>query len=321
MKNELLREVLKHLFKYYEWRSVSITLIQKWCMCSRKQAAEIQALIKAMELRFYTHSIAPNFGLVNSFTREYQGVRRNSTAYIRCTNIHSETTEYVNFIIGLPEQVDTPHLSTTMFSVNMPLFDTLSGKWILKTNFLETKSLKECTHIHYYPNKYLIGKQRITQRDVFLAAFLLSLTSYAIDMMPFSLEEYVHRYTGISREEISLGLRGVYRKKLVIPVYEFASIARLRKYYLILSQDTPKKIIPYIASLSESIPSCTIRVSDNIDAMQTIVRLPENLEKDFIEFEKNLCEFHDLNRDLYIINQFRRLNASGLMSLVSEFNP
>ncbi|MFW9843403.1 MAG: hypothetical protein ACFFEV_02385 [Candidatus Thorarchaeota archaeon] len=321
MQNELLRNLIKNLFMYHEWRSVSIALIQKWCMCSRNQATKVRALMKGLGLRAYNHSIAPNFGLINSFTREFQGLQSNATAYIRCTNIHKETTEHVNFIIGFPEQIDTPHLRTMMFSVNIPLFDSITGKWILKPSFLDTKSLKDCNHLHYYPKNYLVGKQQITQRDVFLAAFLLTLTSYAVDMMPFSIEEYIYRYTGISRKEISLGLRGVHRKKLVIPVYEFASTAKLRRYYLILSQDAPKRIIPYIASLSESTPSCTIRVSTNLDAMQAIVRLPEHLEKEFIEFENNLGKFHDLNRDLYVINQFRRLNASGLMSLVPEFNP
>jgi hypothetical protein len=319
MQHTHLRNILERLHRVHQWRKVSNQKIQEWCGCSRSEANHLQKLLIGIELRKYYHLIPQNLGIVHSFTIGKKAPSSNTTSFIRCSNVENGENEYVNLFHDFPDRVETPHLVTNIFSLNTSLYNEKEGKWTLKTNLCEIKNLHEHSRLHFFPDFHSDSNHLVTQRDVFLAAFHLTMTSYAIDIMPCSLEQYIGHYTGIDIDDVSKGLKGLRRKNLLLPVYELGMILPAKTYFLIIAEDSCDKIIPYLGSIADSAPSCHFRTSDVFDALHAIVIVPKFLENEFRSIEYDLRETIGLNRQMYTITHYQLYNSSALMSLIPDY--
>lgn len=321
VEHRMLRKVLEKLHQVPEWKNVSKINIQKWCNCSKAQVSRIRNLFDALELKSTYQISLKNFGLTHSISKEYRNPPSNATSFMRCTNLDRESTEYLALLLDIPSQVNTPHLNTNVYSLNTSLYCETSKRWTLNYSLPEYKSLTECDTIHFASDYYQPEiRQNITQRDAFFAALLLYTSTYAIDMLPYSLEEYLSHYTGVDQQEVARGIRGIHRKRLLIPEYLIGHLLGGEFYFVFLTQDSSKKIIPYISSLAESSPRGFFRVSDNIDAMHGFVNVPRYLERDFINMERKIRDTYDLDLEMFRINQFGTYKTSALMSLIPNYN-
>jgi hypothetical protein len=218
MEHKLLQKTVENLLRVFEWKNVSTNRIREWCDCSRDQAQRLKALLRGIELRKYFSTCLTNLGLVKSITKGKRNPSPRIYNFLRCTDVRSENTEYISSTLNFPSETSEYCLINQVFSINTALYSDKLKRWTLRCTLTENKSLGECEKIQFLPDYYLEGNKRISQRDVFFTAFYLSLaTSYTVDMLPCSIEEYTSHYTGLKKDECAKGLRSIRRKNLIIP--------------------------------------------------------------------------------------------------------
>ncbi|MFW9844316.1 MAG: hypothetical protein ACFFEV_07060, partial [Candidatus Thorarchaeota archaeon] len=307
MRNKLLRVFGERVMGDRKWTKISTSYIQKLCNCSRNQARRLKAFLTAFQFNRIFSPFAPNLGISWSFSKTVKRPASNVANLIQCSNLENSTKEYISLTLDIPSRIDTPLLDYGLKSMNLTLYDERSEMWTLKQSLSNATSFKDCSLFRSEIDSNPINKNHnVNQRDVFLSAFLLTLDLPTIEMMPCSLEKYVSHYCRLDTEEVERGLKAVRRKNLIATEYE--SHPLLPEYDIIQSssQDSPKKIIPYLTSMAESTPATSFVVSEQADCFFGWICIPKNLLKDFLLMEKTFQDTYDLEREIHAVNQFQR---------------
>jgi hypothetical protein len=321
MRHDMLRKICEKLHTTHNWTDISTSQIRKLCGCSRNQAKNLKALLISTGVTRRFSISTKKLGLVRSYRKDLRNPQSNTSFLMKCRKVATNSLEYISFHLDFPSRIDCPHFDTTIRTSNISLFNDKVGKWSLRKPQMKKRDLTDFKRFHIYPDSPSTFPHNIRQRDVFIAAILTVLDSITINSMPCSLEKYISHYAKIEIEEVTKGLRAIRRKKIVLPVYDSRNLVSNFTYFLFLSQDSSKKIIPYISSIAESVPICQFHVNDDANALEGWSLIPSYIESDFIRLESDLQNTFDIDRELFVVELIRHYSSSALMSLVPYYHP
>ena len=167
----------------------------------------------------------------------------------------------------------------------------------------------------YIPEDHIPSrKNHLTPRDFFITAILSHLNVSNLAQLNLTPEQYLMQFHEMTNTEASNGLRAVFNKGLVTPLYNFEVIHRPFDVFMIISDDKPEKLSSYLSSLIQSTPRSAFRVNDTISSCFGFVSVPNYLKEPFFQLERRLKDIFDIERTLLRLHQFQSYNSSSLFA-------
>ncbi len=320
MSIQCFRQLTIKLYKATNHMRISPRIIAEWCKCSIRDAKQISNIMYIYDIAQNYKLHASNIGAFWSIDVGHHSPSSDTCTFMRCTNIETKKIENIRVRLKFTDQNDDMKCTKTVYSWGIHNYDSATKRWVLNSAQPTDDKYSTIEEVGHIPENH-IPKNDISpsSRDIYIVALLLSWFQSDTDQLGVSIPEFLIRYCSLSKRDVSNGLRGVFRKGLLIPSYKLDHLANNR-IFQIISIDRPKKLVPYLISIMKSTPRCGFRINDRIDRVYGFTNIPDYLAEEFLEYEKRLKESLDIDRMLHEVHQVQKYNTSSLLTQLQNLN-